>query len=303
MKRFLYLVVLMALGSSAHAGNSFSFVVRGHRVTIEAPRDCSSPSCVSVSIPGIYETRGGRDGDDDTDDASDAAAPAKPPAAAQQQVASPPIVQPASKPAAEPVASAPPPPAVAQVAAYAALAVAAAPPSKIQPANTQQPKPLQPKPLPVTSSLPATSSAGATTRAVLPAPAPHPVQVLQETDDDPSEAPLGDWQTEGNKGSVRIERCGRALCGYVLNPSSNASGETVLINMKPKTASQWSGDIYSRDSGSTYYATMAMQGSDSLRVEACALGRFFCSGNVWSRIGARPDRRVTSRRASWVPRS
>ncbi len=81
MKRVLYLVVLMALSSSAHAGNSFSFVVAGHRVIIEAPRDCSSPSCASVSIPGIYESRGGRDGDDDTDDGSnapDAVAPATP---------------------------------------------------------------------------------------------------------------------------------------------------------------------------------------------------------------------------------
>jgi uncharacterized protein DUF2147 len=281
MKRFLYLVVLMALSSSADAGNSFAFVVAGHRVIIEAPRDCNSPSCLSVSIPGIYQTRGGRDGDDDTDDTSDtpdAAAPAKPAAAAKQQVATPPIVQ-------------------------AAPAAAALPPSKIQSANTQQPKPLQPKPLPVSSSLPVKSSVDTPTQTVPPAPAPLPVQVLQETDDDPAEAPLGDWQTEGNKGSVRIERCGRALCGYVLNPSSNSSGETVLINMKPKTASEWSGNIYSRDSGSTYYATIAMKGSDSLRVEACALGRFFCSGNVWSRIGAKSEKLVTSRRASWVPRS
>ena len=65
---------------------------------------------------------------------------------------------------------------------------------------------------------------------------------------------------------------GLALCGYVLNPSSNTNGETVLSNMKPKTASEWSGNVYSRDSGSTYYATIAMKGPDSLRVEACALG-------------------------------
>jgi hypothetical protein len=305
MKRFLYLVVLMALSSSAQAGNSFSFVVAGHRIAIEAPRDCNSPSCVSVSIPGIYETGGGRDRDDDLDDtsdASDAAAPVKPPAARQQQVSSPAIIQPASKPAIEPVASAPPPP-VAGVTATAAPEIAAAPPSRIQPANTEQPKPLQPKPLPVRSSLPVKSSADTPTQVVPPAPAPHPVQVLQETDDDPAEAPLGDWQTEGNKGSVRIERCGSALCGYVLNPSSNSNGETVLINMKPKTASEWSGNIYSRDSGSTYYATIAMKGPDSLRVEACALGRFFCSGNVWSRIGAKPAKLVTTRRTSWVPRS
>jgi Uncharacterized protein conserved in bacteria (DUF2147) len=292
MKRFLYAVVLMALTSSAQAGNSFSFVVAGHRVAIEAPRDCNSPSCVSVSIPGIYETGGGRDRYDDEDDASDAAAPAKPPAMAQQPVVSPATVQPASKPAVQPVASVSPLP---------APAIAAPASSRTQPANTQQPQP--PKPLSVASPLPATSAADKATQAVPPAPAPRPVQVLQEMNDDPSDAPLGDWQTEGSKGSVRIERCGSALCGYVLNPSSNASGETVLINMKPKTASEWSGGIYSRDSGSTYYATMAMQGSDSLRVEACALGRFFCSGNVWSRIAAKPDKRITSRRALWVPRS
>jgi uncharacterized protein (DUF2147 family) len=221
--------------------------------------------------------------------------PVKPPAAQQQQVSS--IIQPASKPATEPTA-APPPPAVVGPAATAAPDIAAPLPSKIAPAKTPQPKTL-----PVALSLPATSAADPVTKATPPASTPHAVQVLQEADDDPAEAPLGDWQTEGNKGSVRIEACGRALCGYVLNASSNASGETVLINMKPKTASQWSGNIYSRDSGSTYYATIAMQGPDSLRVEACAFGRFFCSGNVWSRIGAKPDKRVTSRRTSWVPRS
>jgi Uncharacterized protein conserved in bacteria (DUF2147) len=281
MKRFLYLVILMTFGSSAHAGNSLSFVVGGHRITIEAPRDCASTACVSVSIPGIYQSRGGRDryDDDNNDAASDSAEPAKPPAVAQQQGASLAVVQPPNKPAVQPVAAVLPPPATA------APVVAAPAQSKIEPASTPQAKPSQP------------------TQTAPSAPAPRLVQVLQEVDDDPPETPIGDWQTEGNKGSVRIERCGSALCGYVLNASSNASGETVLINMKPKTASQWSGDIYSRDSGSTYYATMAMQGSDSLRVEACALGHFFCSGNVWSRIGAGPDRRVTSRRASWVPRS
>jgi len=299
MRRFLYLVVLITLSSYAHAGNSFSFVVGGHRVIIEAPRDCNSASCASISIPGVYESRGGRDrDDDDNDDTSNAAAPVNPPAAAQQQVSTPAIVQQASKPVVHPVAPVSPLPATVGLATSSPLAIAAPAPSRIE----EQPKPSQPKPLPVTSSLP-TTSVGKATQAVSPVPAPRPVQVLQEVDDDPSDAALGDWQTEGNKGSVRIERCGSALCGYVLNVSSNASGETVLINMKPKSASEWSGNIYSRDSGSTYYATMAMQGSDSLRVEACALGRFFCSGNVWSRIGAKPDKRVTSRRAAWAPRS
>ena len=280
MHRFFYLIALMALSSSAYAGNSLSFTVAGHRITVEAPRDCDSPSCVSVSIPGIYATRGRRDRDDDTGDAADVAAPGKPPAAVQQQAASTPVVQPASKPAVEPVVSAAP-------------ETAAPPPQRIQPVN--------PPPKILTKAAPVTAPIDA--NAAPPTTAPQAIQVLQETDDDPSEAPLGDWKTEGNKGSVRIERCGRALCGYVLNASSNASGETVLINMKPKAASEWSGNIYSRDSGSTYYATMTIKGPDSLRVEACALGPFFCSGNLWSRVGPKPDKRVTSRRTLWVPRS
>ena len=63
MKRFFYFVVLMLLSSSAQAGNSFSLVVGGHRIRIEAPRSCRSPSCVSVSIPGIYQTHRARERD------------------------------------------------------------------------------------------------------------------------------------------------------------------------------------------------------------------------------------------------
>ena len=124
-------------------------------------------------------------------------------------------------------------------------------------------------------------------------------RIVREADD-ASETPLGDWQTEG-KGSVRIERCGRALCGHVLNPTSSDNGEMVLINMK-KAAALWSGKIYSHDSENTYYATIAMKGPDSLWVKACALGRFFCSGNLWSRTG-KPGKLVNSRQTSPEPRS
>ena len=56
MKRLCGLLVLMLVSSSAHAG-TISFSVGGHRVRIEAPRGCSSSSCASISIPGVYESR------------------------------------------------------------------------------------------------------------------------------------------------------------------------------------------------------------------------------------------------------
>jgi len=126
-------------------------------------------------------------------------------------------------------------------------------------------------------------------------PAPQVEQVLHQSEEELSDSPIGDWLTEG-KGTVRIAKCGHSLCGYVLT-SSNEKGETILINMKPKTERQWTGNIYSQESGETYYGTMAMKGVNTLRVEACALGRFYCSGNNWSRIARRADNLVTS----WRP--
>jgi hypothetical protein len=48
---------------------------------------------------------------------------------------------------------------------------------------------------------------------------------------------------------------------------------------------------------------MALKGPNALRVEACALGRFYCSGNIWTRIVIKPERLITSRQFSPEPRS
>jgi uncharacterized protein (DUF2147 family) len=310
MKRFFYLVVPMLLSSSAHAGNSLSFTVAGHRIHVEAPRHCRSVSCLSVSIPGIYATRRWRAPDRDRDDA----APAKPVAAAS-------VPQPASAPAT--IAPAPPP--ATMTLAAAATRVVAPPPTPVEPATTASatpkvtgsiivmpapPQPMEPPPAPSPIAAPAVAA------PVAPVAAPVS-KISRDTDEAPVATPLGDWQTEGKKGSVRIEPCGHALCGYVIDPASNAAGQTLLVNMKSKTSdkpaadkaasaqadTEWSGTIFSRNSGNSYYATMKMNGANSLRVEACALGRFFCSGNLWTRVSPQPDKLITSRQISQAPPS
>jgi uncharacterized protein (DUF2147 family) len=303
IKRLLSVAVLMLLSPSAYAGSSFSFVVGGHRIHVEAPSHCDSPSCVSVSIPGIYQIQGSGNGYRDRyyDDAPEITASTNPPA--PTPLALPVAARPAAPPACQPlpgsVAAAPP--VVPAVAAQSAAPL----PARIQPA------PSAPVAPPIKTSQVETSIDAP--RPVAEA-APAIAAVSHETEDD-LDTPLGDWQTEGNKGSVRIERCGRALCGYVLDPSSNAKGEAVLIGMKPKDALkdilkdasknpwQWSGHIYSRDSGNTYYATMVLKGPNSLQVEACVLGKFFCSGNVWSRIDLQPAKLITYRQIFSQPKS
>jgi uncharacterized protein (DUF2147 family) len=310
MKRFCFALVLMALSSSAHAGDSFSFVVAGHRIRIEASRHCRSASCVFVSIPGLYRSNRWRDRDDDGAAAPVPVTPpaAAPAAAAVTRVIQPSIASPASPPPVQPAASVPPPvPAPQPASTTAKIIVLPAPPPAAPDVSTTQTitPPLPPEIAPMT---PAEAPPVVAPKPIpVPSSAPPISKVSQQTEQEPADTPLGDWQTEGNKGTVRVERCGQAICGYLVNPTSDAKGDTILINMKPtsktvKSDTVWSGNVYSRSSGATYYSTMTMKGTDTLRVEACALGRFFCSGNDWTRL-EKPSKLMTYREISPRPPS
>jgi len=281
MKRFCFLAVLIALSSSAHAGRSISFSVGSHRVHIESSRHCRSVSCASMSISKRLDWRRKRDRYNDD---RDVAVPAKPVPPAPQTI-SPPAPPATTAPAKTIVAA--PPPAVYTTAASRSQIVAPPPP---------------PAPPPVEQvSIPAPPSPPDAKPVETAQPAPQVERVSHQAEDEPSDTPIGDWQTEA-KGTVRIAKCGNSLCGFVLG-SSNEKGEAILINMKPKTERQWTGGVYSQDSGETYYGTMSMKGINTLRVEACALGRFYCSGNNWSRITRRADGLLTSRQVSAETRS
>ena len=276
MKRLGFLAVMIALTTSADA-RSFSFRVGSHQLHIERQRHCHSVSCTSMSISRSLDWRRKRFDEDRT---GGTALRPVPPAPQTVLPATPPTppAPPATTAPAKTIVTAPPPPAVYTPAASASEIVAPPPAPPAQQVAV-------PAPLPSPEAKPAEAAR----------PAPEVEQVLHQAEEEPQDSPIGDWLTEG-KGTVRIAKCGPSLCGYVLT-SSNEKGEAILINMKPKKERQWSGSVYSQDSGETYYGTMAMKGIDTLRVEACVLGRFYCSGNNWSRITRRADNLVTS----WRP--
>ena len=113
--------------------------------------------------------------------------------------------------------------------------------------------------------------------AAAPAPPPQPAPVVAAPAPAPA-TPLGIWATEENKGNVRIEQCGQNLCGYAVK-----TGTKILINMKPQ-ASKWTGTIHDPDSGRNYDSTIAMKGTNALRVQGCAFGGMFCGGQTWKRV-------------------
>jgi len=235
-------------------------------------------------VSGIYDSRRTRERFDDDD-----AAPAKPAA----PTISPPA-PPANIPPAPTVVVAAPPAVYKPAAAVTQTVAAPPPPPPVQQAAIPLPPPPRPPVQQVAIPLPPPPP--------VPAAPPQVSRVSHEVEQEVADSPVGDWQTEG-KGAVRITRCGTALCGYVLNSSSDDRGEAVLINMKPKDDTQWTGNVYSHDSGDSFYGTMKLKTPNTLRVEACALYRFYCSGNNWSRISAKAESLMTSRQTMIEPRS
>ena len=194
MKKLYLAAALLLATTSAHAGgNSISFQIEGHRIRIEAPRNCSSLDCIKITAPSLSGSSFGGFGKSKNDDDDDVADSKPAPAPATQTAAPPPAAAPAP------------------VAAPVSTTVATAAPTPVT--NDVTPAPVAAVAAPVAVA-PAPAAPAAAPVAAAPAAAPT--------------TPLGIWATEENKGNVRIESCGQNLCGYAVK-----SGEKILINMKP----------------------------------------------------------------------
>jgi uncharacterized protein (DUF2147 family) len=275
MKKLLAIAGLLLASSAAQAQYTFDYGGRTIRI---------DPDRGTVQIPGVYDNtpkaKRSRNDDDYRDDYRDRPRKRAPqdarskPANEPDQVppaAPAPAEQAAVPPAPAPVPAAPAPattaptePSTVAVAPVEPVTPPAAPPPPSASApQVQQEPPSAPKP---------------SVAAITPPPAPPPPAPQA------ANSPLGVWLTEEKEGKVRIEQCGPNLCGYSVDKKSNRNGEQVLISMKPGKDNKWSGRIFDPNSGSTYDSTIALKGSDSLRVQGCAFGGMFCGGQTWTRV-------------------
>jgi uncharacterized protein (DUF2147 family) len=273
MKRLFAIAVLLLASPAAHAGDSYSFEIGGRTIHIDAPTGCDQPSCVSISIPGVYDSgpkrakRAPAYPQPDTQANTDP----QPPVSVRTE----PSVSTRTEPAPAPVPAIPPAPVTTTATAT-------------QPSYT----PVNPAP---TAPAPSTEPTAQTQPAPTPAPAPAivataPVSAPIQRQQVPAEtsrtaaSPLGVWRTEKKEGLVRIEACGTNLCGYSVDARTNQNGEKVLINMTAANDAKWTGRIHDPKSGGNYDSTIALKGPDTLRVQGCAFGGMFCGGQTWTRV-------------------
>jgi uncharacterized protein (DUF2147 family) len=277
MKKCLAIALLLLASTTAQA--QYTFQYEGRTITIDPDRG-------TVSIPGVYDNTGKKVKRSRSEDGEREPHGKKAP----QQAKTEPKAAPA---AAAPAASAPTEQAVAPAPAAPAPALPATAPrsepstatATIAPADSAAPAAAAPNPQMQPSAAPLAQPEPATVAAPAPpAPAPQKQAAAPAASTAAlSNSPLGVWLTEEKEGKVRIEQCGANLCGYSVDRKSNQNGEQVLINMKPGK-DKWSGRIFDPNSGSTYDSTIAMKGTDTLRVQGCALGGMFCGGQTWTRV-------------------
>ena len=291
MKKLLAIAALLLASSAAQAQYTFDY--GGKTIRIDPDRG-------TVQIPGVYDNTGrkgkrSRDDDDYRDDVrnrddnrnrddarnrddvrdDDRDRPRRRPQDVRTRPADEPDRAPPRAPAPAEQAAVPPAPAPVP-AAPAAPAPTESSTATAAVAPTETTTPAAPPP---------SAPAPQVQQEPPPAPRPSVAAIAPPPASDP-DSPLGIWQTEkkdGKEGKVRIEQCGPNLCGYSIDKKSNRNGEQVLINMRPGK-DKWSGRIVDPSSGSTYDSTIALKGTDRLRVQGCAFGGMFCVGQTWTRV-------------------
>jgi uncharacterized protein (DUF2147 family) len=116
--------------------------------------------------------------------------------------------------------------------------------------------------------------------------------------------PNGLWRAEDG-GTIRIARCGQALCATIVtvvpaidpdtgrpptdkfNPDPAKSrrpliGVQVLFGLQPDGSGKWKGQLYNADDGKTYEGHLIEQSPTGIRIEGCALG--VCGGEDLTRV-------------------
>ncbi|MCI0466208.1 MAG: DUF2147 domain-containing protein [Beijerinckiaceae bacterium] len=317
MKTSALAIALALLGGAAHAGTLFEVPINGGIARIQLDDDCERSICASVSWSEneprhirkepIRKKSAKPSAAAKTDTAPSASLPSTGSAAASgsdsgmEASASLKGQAPPAKTETAPSASLPP--SGPSVPAASTKSQGPAGPAKSQESTPAKQASEEPQDM---ASLEPEPGIGASEEAAESGPAPKPEAekaVPKPAAPAPKAAaksPVGEWLVEGGEGRIRIDECGRNLCGVVSaaknandtdrkNPNSRLRsrpilGLPVLLDMKPVEKNLWEGRIYNAKNGQTYVASISLDNPQTLRVEGCAFGGLICGSRTWNRF-------------------
>jgi uncharacterized protein (DUF2147 family) len=274
MKTLGFAMVLALTGGAAQAGSMFEIPINGGVARIQLDDNCGQSVCASLSWTGSDRHKVRKE---------DSKGPAAG-ASAKLQAA------PAPKPE-----SSDPAPASGNTAGPSISSGTASAPA-LAPASTDHAGSGSTVESPAMASREPDENVAPA--AVPAAPVLKPSAVAAIETSEPS--PVGEWLVEDGDAHIRIETCGKNLCGIVSdaknsnekdrkNPNPELRdrpiiGMPILLDMQPAKSNRWEGRVYNAKNGQTYTANISLNNSQSLRVEGCAFGGLICGGQDWTRV-------------------
>jgi len=110
------------------------------------------------------------------------------------------------------------------------------------------------------------------------------------------ERSLGTWRNPSDSVHVRIESCGKQMCGVVVWASPNATADAKRGGTTPLIGAQlfrefvlakpgvWRGKVFVPDIGKTFSGTMTMIDERTIKGQGCILFGIACKSQIWTRV-------------------
>lgn len=108
--------------------------------------------------------------------------------------------------------------------------------------------------------------------------------------------PEGVWRNAHDSVRIRVARCGRALCGRVVQASARAQadaaagGTTRLVGtdlfrgLERDPDGLWYGQVYVPDLGRAVEGSLEQTGPNTLVAEGCLFAGIGCKAQTWTRV-------------------
>ncbi|HEX8364809.1 MAG TPA: DUF2147 domain-containing protein [Allosphingosinicella sp.] len=115
------------------------------------------------------------------------------------------------------------------------------------------------------------------------------------TADAQTQQPTGVWRNPRNTVHVRIQPCGRAMCGTVVWASPRAQqkareagtrnliGAQLFRQLQPQGTGTWGGRVFVPDRARTVAGTLRVTGRSAI-VSGCIVGGLVCRSQTWTRV-------------------
>lgn len=108
--------------------------------------------------------------------------------------------------------------------------------------------------------------------------------------------PTGVWRNPRNTVHIRIQPCGRDMCGTVVWASARARqkaraagtpnliGAQLFRQLRREDASSWAGRVFVPDIQRTVPGRLRVRGPNAVEARGCVAGGLICRSQTWTRV-------------------